>query len=102
MKHRKVLARRGKTYICHFETLTSAQRESVTAGRGAIEVHWMLRPGAGFVSHCQSAEHGRLSFLSLLSDFLLNAIKRNEVSLSTKTKTIPNVTKRNQAQSGFL
>ena len=52
----------------------------MTAGRGAIEVHWALRPGAGFVSHCQPAEHGLLlsSFLSLLSAFLLNATKRNQ------------------------
>ena len=52
--------------------------DCMTAGRGTIEVHWMLRPGAGFVSHCQPAEHGLLYFLSLLRAFLLNAIKRNQ------------------------
>ena len=50
----------------------------MTAGQGATEVYWMLRPGAGSVSYCQPAARGLLSFLSLLRDFLLNAIKRNQ------------------------
>ena len=40
----------------------------------------MLRPGAGFVQHCQPAARGMLSFLSLLRAFLLNAIKRDQAS----------------------
>ena len=49
----------------------------MTAGRGATEVHWMLRPGACDVQHCQPAARGLLSFLSLLRAFWLNVIKRN-------------------------
>ena len=49
--------------------------DCVTAGRGAIAVHWMLRPGACDVKHCKLAARGLLSFLSLLGAFLLTVIK---------------------------
>ena len=59
----------------------------MTAGRGVAEVHWMSRPGACDVSHRQHAEHGLLSFLSLLRAFLLNVIKRNQAKLVPRQGT---------------
>ena len=50
----------------------------MTAGRGATEVYWMLRPGAGSISHCQPAARGLLYLISLLRVFLRNVIKRNQ------------------------
>ena len=50
----------------------------MTAGRGATEVHWMLRPSAGFVQHYQPAARGLLSLISLLGAFVLNVIQRNQ------------------------
>ena len=51
----------------------------MTAGRGATKVYWMLRPGAGSVSHCQPAARGLLSLISLLRAFFTkrSLIKRN-------------------------
>ena len=52
----------------------------MTAGWGATEVYWMLRPTAPCdVKHFKLAVRGLLSFISLLGAFLLNAIKRNQV-----------------------
>ena len=57
----------------------------MTAGWGAIEVYWMLRPGASSVLHCQPAARGLLSLISLLRAFLLNAIKRNRSLACTRS-----------------
>ena len=66
----------------------------MTAGRGATEVHWMLRPGAGSVLHFQPAARGLLSLISLVRAFLLNVIKRNQAQRLQKTPVLLALKKR--------